>query len=241
MSVLRTLFAVVMLALLTPISVGAAEQPIPPPPTQWVTDTAQLLSPQTIRQLDEQLGAYETTTRHQVLVYIAPTTGDTPLEDWTVRAFKRWKVGRKGLDDGLILFVFPRDHKLRIEVGYGLEATVPDAIASRIIRETIEPKFRVGNPDRGITDGVDQLLRQIGGENSTSGEIAPKETPLDPPTVFLIILGIVGFVILAVRSPWLVLYLLVNILGGRGGSIGGNGGFQGGGGRSGGGGASGSW
>jgi uncharacterized protein len=240
MSVLRALFAAVTLALLAPIAIGAAEQPIPPTPTQWVTDTAGLLSTQTIEQLDERLGTYETATQHQVLVYIAPTTGDTPLEDWTVRAFKRWKVGRKGLDDGLILFVFPRDHKLRIEVGYGLEAMVPDAIASRIIRETIEPRLRVGDPDHGITSGVEELLAQIGGESSTSGVVAPKETPLDPLTVFLIVLGIAAFLIFAVRSPWAALYLLINILGGRGGSVGGNG-FQGRGGRSGGGGASGSW
>jgi hypothetical protein len=71
------------------------------------------------------------------------TTADVPLEDYTINAFTAWKVGRKGLDDGLVLFVFPQDRKLRIEVGYGLESSVTDAAASEIIRDVITP----GNGD----------------------------------------------------------------------------------------------
>ena len=96
----------------------AAETPLPPSPTQWVTDTANFLSPEAVRSLDARLAAYAQATGHQLIVYIAPTTGDAPIEDWAVRAFAKWKVGRKGLDDGLALFIMPQDHKMRIEVGY---------------------------------------------------------------------------------------------------------------------------
>jgi uncharacterized protein len=151
-----------ILALVILIGLGtvalAAEVAIPPSPAHWATDTSGFLKPQTVAGLDARLRAYQSKTGHQVLVYVAPTTGGTPTEDWTVRAFARWKVGRKGLDDGLILFVFPTDHKVRIEVGYGLEQTVPDAIASRIIRDTVTPKLKAGQPDAAVTAGVDEIL-----------------------------------------------------------------------------------
>ena len=110
-----------------------------------------------------------------MLVYIAPTTGDTPTEDWTVRAFAAWKVGRKGLDDGLVLFIFAQDRKVRIEVGYGLEGVVPDAIASRIINEVIVPRIQAGDLDGAVRAGVQALLAvgapQTGG---APGKTRPK-------------------------------------------------------------------
>ena len=134
----------VLIVLVSAALLYAAETPIPPSPTEWVTDTANFLSPEAVRSLDARLAAYEQTTGHQLIVYIAPTTGDAPIEDWAVRAFAKWKVGRKGLDDGLALFIMPQDHKMRIEVGYGLEAVVPDAIASRVINEVMAPRIQAG-------------------------------------------------------------------------------------------------
>ncbi len=157
-----------LMLMLMPVGIGVAangaEVPIPPSPARWATDTAGFLKPQTVGDLDARLRAYQSQTGHQVLVYVTPTTGTTPTEDWTVRAFARWKVGRKGLDDGLILFVFPTDRKVRIEVGYGLEQTVPDATAARIIRDTITPKIRAGQSDDAVVAGVDAVLGAIGGE-----------------------------------------------------------------------------
>src|SRR6202163_1550294 len=146
--------AALLLVMMLGVSAAAigAEIAIPPSPSQWATDTAGFLKPQTVAALDARLRAYQSTTGHQVLVYVAPTTGATPTEDWTVRAFARWKVGRKGLDDGLILFVFPIDHKVRIEVGYGLEQTVPDVTAAHIIRD-ITSKLKAGQPDDAVTVG----------------------------------------------------------------------------------------
>ncbi len=146
----------------------AAETPIPPAPTTWVTDTAGLLSPAARDALERRLSAYSAATGHQVIVWIGTTTGDAPLEDWTIRAFTKWKVGRKKLDDGLALFMFTQERKVRIEVGYGLEGVVTDAIASQIIRNEIVPRMRAGDADGAVTAGVNALLATIGGEQGAS-------------------------------------------------------------------------
>ncbi len=175
MRALGRLFALLMLIALGGAASGT-EVAIPPSPAHWAIDTAGFLKPQTVADLDARLRAYQSATGHQVLVYVAPTTGSAATEDWTVRAFQRWKVGRKGLDDGLILFVFPADRKVRIEVGYGLEQSVPDAVAARVIRDTIAPKIRAGQPDAGVTSGVDALLGTIGGEPRAGGGNANAST-----------------------------------------------------------------
>jgi uncharacterized protein len=196
------------------------------------------------------LRAYDQKTGHQILVYIAPTTGGVPIEDWAVSAFQKWQVGRKGLDDGLVLFIFTQDRTLRIEVGYGLEPVVSDVLASRIIRETIAPALAAGQPDRAVTAGLDRILALTGDAAPESQPAASDSSGEAPPFTLgplqLIFIGIFAFLLLSVifRSPWLALYFLVNMFGGRGGGYSGGGGFSGfsgGGGRSGGGGASGSW
>jgi uncharacterized protein len=238
--------SLLVIALVSTGLLYAAETPIPPSPTHWVTDTANFLSPETVRSLDARLAAYEQATGHQLIVYIAPTTGDAPIEDWAVRAFAKWKVGRKGLDDGLALFIMSQDHKMRIEVGYGLEATVPDVIASRVINEVMAPRIQAGHPDDAVTAAIDSLTGVIGGQAHAP---PPTQTPKQskPLTPFQwIFYGIVGIIVLAlvITHPALAFYFLASIMsggGGGGGGDGGGGGFSGGGGRSGGGGASGSW
>jgi len=230
--------------LLTTIAYSA-ETPIPPAPTEWVTDTANFLSPSVVQSLNERLEAYQHSTGHQLIVYIAPTTGDTPVEDWTVNAFAKWKVGRKGLDDGLALFIFPQDRKIRIEVGYGLEPVVPDVIASRIIYDEMAPRIRAGQPDAAVTAAVSSLIQSIGGESGAQPR--PQESRSQPLSAFQwICLGILAILFLGfiVTHPALAVYFLTSILSGggyRSGGSGGGGGFSGGGGRSGGGGATGSW
>ena len=234
----------VFIVLVSAALLYAAETPIPPSPTEWVTDTANFLTPETVRSLNARLAAYEQATGHQLIVYIAPTTGDAPIEDWSVRAFAKWKVGRKGLDDGLALFIMSQDHKMRIEVGYGLEAVVPDVIANRVIDDVMAPRIQAGHPDDAVTAAIDSLTGTIGGQ---AGTPPPTPTPEHsrPLTVFQwIAIGIGGILFLAllITHPALAFYLLASIVsGGSGGGGGGGGGFGGGGGRSGGGGASGSW
>jgi uncharacterized protein len=190
-----------------------------------------------------------------VLVYVDHTTGGVPIEDWAVKAFERWKVGRKGMDDGLVLFVFSDDHRLRIEVGYGLEPTMTDGRASRIIREVVAPRIQAGDRDGAVGAGVDAILSTLGGAGQPQPAAGDTPEPkLSPGKVLggLVVL-VVLFVLLAsfaVRHPALAWMLTSMIGSGRGGGGwggggfsggGGGGGFSGGGGRSGGGGASGSW
>ncbi len=229
----------------------AAETAIPPPPARFVTDTVGLLSPQARATLDAQLEAYARSSGNQVVVWIGETTGDTPTEDWTVRTFERWKVGQKGLDNGLALFIFTADRKVRVEVGYGLEDRVPDVVAVRVIREVMAPKMQAGDVDGAVAAGLNALVAAIsgqpdglGGAGPAPGRSAPAKELTTGQMIFFALLAI-GFIILLITNPSLALYLLFTVLsggrGGGGGFGGGGGGFSGGGGRSGGGGATGSW
>lgn len=237
-----TAAAVALLIALCAAAQGAFAQTIPAAPSAWVTDDAGLLSPAVRRDLNAELRAFELETGHQIVVYIAPTTGGVPIEDWAVAAFAQWKVGRKGLDDGLVLFIFTRDRTDRIEVGYGLEGAVPDARAAEILRNTIEPGLRSGDADRAVSAGVAQLLALVrAGAASAPGS---EPVPLAPIDVVAIAVVFLILLVLVLRSPWLAVMMLTNIFAGGGRGSGGGwsgGGFSGGGGRSGGGGASGRW
>lgn len=224
---------------------AGAQTPLPPPPQRWVTDEQTHLSSSTREDLDHRLAAYQNATGHQVLVWIGRSTDKTPLEDWAVRTFESWKVGRKGMDDGLVLFILAQDRKLRIEVGYGLEGQMPDAIASRIIRETITPKLGTGDWNGAVSSGVDQILTTLGGEAQATHEqhSSPVQGTLGLGQIILFVLLGLGFLILLITHPGIATWLLFSIFsgGGRSGGGGGGGGWSGGGGSSGGGGASGSW
>jgi Beta-propeller domains of methanol dehydrogenase type len=147
-----------LLLLAASFAAFAAEAPLPAPPARWATDTAGFLSAGAVSRLDARLEGFERASGHQVLLWVGDTTGETPVEDWAVRTFAAWKVGRKGLDDGLVVFVLAKDRKIRIEVGYGLEERVPDAVASRVIREVIAPRIQAGDPDGALDDGLGTLL-----------------------------------------------------------------------------------
>lgn len=227
--------------------IALAQSPgIPRSPDRWVTDKAGFLSAPEVGTLDSALEDFERRTGHQVLVYIDGTTGGIPLEDWASRAFQAWKVGRKGLDDGLAVFIMAADRKIRIEVGYGLEADVPDITAGRIINDIMVPAIRNGENDRAVRDGISALLSAISGETGAAGPGgtgAPTARRLSAGEKILAGVAILFFLILFITHPSLALWLLFSLIsGGRGGGGGGGGGsFSGGGGRSGGGGASGSW
>jgi uncharacterized protein len=226
---------------------GAAE-PIPPSPDRHVTDRAGFLRTETAAALDAKLDAYERQTGHQVLVWIGDSLDGAPLDDWAVRTFAAWKVGRKGFDDGLVMFVLARDRKIDIEVGYGLEDRVPDARAKQVIEDTMAPLLRAGKPDDAVTAGVDAILTAI--EGHPVGTIAPEvqRPPQQLSKGRLVVYGILALImiVLAITNPRLAVFFLLNILsggrgGGWGGGGGGGGGWSGGGGRSGGGGARGGW
>ncbi len=245
-----------MVGLLALAATARAETPIPDAPARWVTDNAGFLGAPAAQQLDDRLAEYDRTTGHQVLVYIDHTTGGVPIEDWAVKAFERWRVGRKGIDDGVVLFVFTDDRRLRIEVGYGLEPVMPDMRASRIIREVITPRLQAGDRDGAIRAGADAIMATLGGPGAPAAAPALQGHKVSPGRAALGLLGILVVFILfarfAMAHPGLAWIFATMIGGGRrgggwggggfgGGGFGGGGGFSGGGGRSGGGGASGSW
>lgn len=173
MSRLSALRCLVLLAALP-----AAAQKVPPAPVRWVTDAAGLLTEATRVTLDRKLQDYQGRTRHQVLVWIDRSTGGVPIQEFGVRAFHAWGVGRKGASDGLVIFLFTSDRRLRIEVGYGLEDKVPDAVASRIVRDVMTPRLAAGDGDGAVTAGVDAVLAAIGG----AAPSAVQQRTAPPPT-----------------------------------------------------------
>jgi uncharacterized protein len=228
-------------------TLAAAQWKPPPAPTTFVTDRAGLLSPSTRQSLDAQLQRYEDQTGHQVIVWIGASTEGVPLEEWAARTFEAWRVGRKGIDDGLSLFIFANDRKMRIEVGYGLEERVPDAVASRVIHEVLVPGFRASDYDAAVQRAVNGLLGAIEGRVVVPGAkptARAPPVPVGPGQLVMFGLAALAFLFLLITRPSLALTLLW-MMSGRGGFGGGGGGrrggFSGGGGRSGGGGASGSW
>lgn len=114
-------------------------------------------------QLEQKLAELEIEKGSQVAVLVVPTSKPEPIEQFSMRVVERWKLGRRGIDDGVLLLVALSDRKVRIEVGRGLEGDIPDAIASRIIREHILPPFKQGDVPTGVEAGVDALAGLIRG------------------------------------------------------------------------------
>jgi uncharacterized protein len=160
--------ALAVLALLLTACLAAADVAIPPLKAH-VTDLTGTLSPAEAAQLERKLADFEAKKGSQIAVLIVPTTQPETIEQYSIRVGDAWKLGRKGVDDGALLLVAKQDRTLRIEVGYGLEGVLPDAIAKRIIEETIVPRLRQGNFAAAINAGVDKMIGVIEGE------------PLPPP------------------------------------------------------------
>lgn len=231
-------------------------QAVEVPPLQGrVNDHAGILSPAVEESLTRKLAAYEQATGHQLAVLTIATLAGDPIEDFSIRVVEAWKLGKKGVDDGILLLVASNDRKMRIEVGYGLEGDFPDAAAGRVVRDVMAPHFRRGDFESGITAGVNAVLSATGaealaGQDKASGKRgawhADDETGVSnqkraPPSG---ILGWAGYLLsLLFKFAFfgifvlIILFLLVtNLLTGgfRGGFFGG--GFGGGGGGGGGGG-----
>jgi uncharacterized protein len=135
-----------------------------PPLTARVTDLTGTLSGEAVTRIETKLANLEARKGSQIAVLIVPTTQPEEIEQFGIRVAEAWKLGRKGVDDGAILIVAKNDRRLRIEVGQGLEGALPDAIANRIITETITPHFKSGDFDGGIEAGVDQMISVVNGE-----------------------------------------------------------------------------
>lgn len=135
-----------------------------PPLRARVTDLTSTLSGDQVRALEGKLAALETSKGSQIAVLLVPTTQPETVEQYAIRVFDQWKLGRKGVDDGVLLIVAKNDHRARIEVGRGLEGAIPDAYAKRIIDEAIAPRFRQGDFYGGIGAGTDRIMKLVEGE-----------------------------------------------------------------------------
>ena len=218
-----------------------------PPLRGRVNDYAGVMSQDQVRTLESQLTQFEQETGHQIAVLTIPTLDGEDIEGFSIRVAETWKIGKKGFDNGVILLVAVKDRKLRLEVGYGLEGVLPDAIADRIIRDYIVPRFRAQDYAGGVIAGIDAVQKVIKQEPLPESARKPNQAPRS------------GFNSLAMFAIAFVIFALMafssgrrsrnQMWSGRGrryppifwGGGGSGGGFSGGGGGFGGGGASGSW
>ena len=141
-----------------------AQDIVIPKLTQRVTDLSGVLSSSEQNALESKLSAYEKEKGSQLAILILSTTGDETIEQFGIRVAEEWKIGREGVDDGIILLVAMEDRKMRFEIGYGLEGAVPDALAKRIITNVLTPEFRAGHFYKGIDNAMDVVISAISGE-----------------------------------------------------------------------------
>jgi uncharacterized protein len=249
-----------MLAAAALCAASAAET-IPPVPKQYFNDYAGVVEPGTAQTLNRTLEDFERQTSSQILVAVYPKMqSDSSIEDFTVRVAQSWKAGQKGKDNGAVLFVFIQDRQMYLQVGYGLEGAIPDALAKRIIEDEIKPHFRSGNYGSGLSAGVSAILAAAQGEyKGTGGTVADqrRRKTTAPAGLFIVVVFVLVFISLVRRlqsgraysrrgySRWGGWHTGGG--GGGGGWSGGSGGWGGGGGFSagggsfGGGGAGGRW
>ncbi|WP_051749180.1 TPM domain-containing protein [Nevskia soli] len=142
---------------------AAADQPVPSL-TGHVIDQTQTLSQDQIQALEQTLRTFEANKGSQLAVLIVASTKPESIEQYSIRVAEQWKLGRTKVDDGAILLIAKDDRTLRIEVGYGLEGALNDAVSKRIISEIIVPRFREGDFYGGIAAGVDRMIGTINGE-----------------------------------------------------------------------------
>lgn len=161
----RWLGFLLLVAFLALSALARADTLVPVPPLQGrVTDLTGTLAPATREALTRQLADLERTKGAQVAVLLVPTVGPESVEQYSLRVVEAWKLGRRGVDDGVLLLVAKNDRQARIEVGYGLEGAIPDAQAKRIIEDRMFPLLRQGNFDAGVQAGVSALVSLIQGE-----------------------------------------------------------------------------
>jgi uncharacterized protein len=173
-----------------------AQQPVPPLAGR-VNDLTATLSADQRQALETKLAAFEAEKGSQMVVLLVPTTEPETIEQFGIRVAEAWKLGRKGVDDGVLLLVAKEDRTLRIEVGYGLEGAIPDAIAKRVIEEVILPRFRDGDFAGGVSAGVDSLIKLVAGEplpepKRDPGFDAPSWMDDNFPLVIVVMIAIGG-------------------------------------------------
>ena len=245
-------FAAGALLLLLGVRLFAAEV-IPPAPAKYFNDYAGVTAANNAAQLNQTLENFEKETSSQIVVAVFPKMQtDSSIEDYTVRVARAWQVGQKDVNNGAVLFVFIQDRKMYIQVGYGLEGVLPDALCKRIIEDEIKPHFKAGDYTSGLMAGVQSIIEATRGEYQGTGRTVAQgrgRGTISGEHRIVILFVVLIFLFILVQAlrggvrvnrggGWM-------ISGGGGGGWssggGGGGGFSGGGGSFGGGGSGGSW
>src|ERR1700733_235332 len=235
----RTLIVLLVAALWAGAALAGANFP---PLTGRVVDQAKILSPVPAAALEGKLADLEQKSGIQLVVATVPSLGGEEIEPYANELFRAWKLGEAKENNGVLLLIAPKERRVRIEVGYGLEGTLTDAVSSIIISNAIAPRFKAGDFNGGVTRGVDDIITAL---TTDSVEWKPKPTDmraeheaslLDTLAPFLIFLFIM-FIISRIsrRSGRGNVIFIPMGTGGFGGGVGGGGGFGGGGGVGGGG------
>ncbi|MBP6020349.1 MAG: YgcG family protein [Burkholderiaceae bacterium] len=184
----RAVYCVLAVLLLAFSLTAVQAAPLAIPPfTGWVVDQTNTLDASTKAELEQRLAELDKTKGAQVAVLVVPTTGEDTIESYAVRAFQQWRLGRKSVDDGVLLVVAKDDRKLRIETGYGLEGAITDLSAGRIIREQITPRFRVNDYAGGIVAGVDSLVALVNGEDLPAPVASSNSADQDESPWFMVL------------------------------------------------------
>ena len=218
--------------------------------TGRIVDQADIIPAATRDAIEPKLADLEAKSGIQLVVATITSLEGQEIEPYANELFRTWKLGQKEKNNGVLLLVAPKEHRVRIEVGYGLESTLTDALSKVIITNAIAPRFKTGDFAGGISRGVDDIITAL---TTDSADWQPRpslrldDAPSRDPTNWILFAVLIVVVILCIIWPgfrWFALNVALNILLSSGSSSGGSssgGGFSGGGGSSGGGGASGSW
>ncbi|MGI4736511.1 MAG: TPM domain-containing protein [Janthinobacterium lividum] len=263
---LRTLLAL-LLWLSAALVTRAQDVPPPPSPARLVNDLAHVMQPQEVAALEQKLVTYNDSTTSQIAVVTVPSLGGSEIADYAQKLYESWGIGGKKNNNGILLLVAVQEHQARIQTGYGLEGAVPDALAKRIISNTLVPAFRQNQYYAGLDRATDQLISLAKGEYKADPADAQPQDGRDRTGSgmgFWIIIGVLVLIFLlrsrggggrggrgGIGGGFVPPIIFGDFSGGRGVFGGGSGGFGGGGGgggfggfgggSSGGGGASGSW
>ncbi len=225
---------------------GIIAQPKIPEIRRYVNDLTGTLSAREADNLEKSLRQFDRESSTQIVVLMINSLEGYPIEMYAIDAAEKNKIGAKGKDNGILLLIAKADKKMRIEVGYGLEGALPDAMASSIIRNELAPYFKRGEYYNGIISGLRAIVQAVNGEYVNERKEDRREKKKGYGFIFYIIMFIVFSLFSRGRGGGLGALLLMGSLGGFGGGRssgggGGFGGFSGGGGGFGGGGASGGW
>jgi uncharacterized protein len=220
--------------------------------TGRIVDQANIIPAETRNAIEPKLADLESKSGIQLVVATVASLDGQEIEPYANELFRTWKLGEKTKNNGVLLLVAPNERRVRIEVGYGLEGTLTDALSKVIITNAIAPRFKTGDFGGGISRGVDDVITVLttdASEWQQRPSLRLDNQQNSDPVSWLLIAGLIALVTLLIVSPgfrWFFLNVALNMLLNSGGSRGGGGfssggGFSGGGGSSGGGGASGSW